>query len=297
MEYAAPVIAPSGPPRFLKSQRATRLCKRCQTTKPIDAYTPYHGGKRRRVCDDCFAIIEAETTHKHCARCEIEKPLTEFYKSAASKDGYNTLCQRCHNGWEPEPKPPTLLETTIKACEQCHVEKPLAEFAQRLKICKACASINYHAKVAAVYPPDSAKACIVCKEVKLIDEFPKGSATFGRASKCKTCSAAYTKQYELDNPEKVKRKGQRQHREMKASPEKRAANNARVRALRFKDHRKYMFKGALERHKLTGVPFEITEDDIPDMPQICEASHVAASVVLCRWAQNRQLAFARQDRQ
>jgi hypothetical protein len=54
------------------------------------------------------------TTTKKCHACGVEKPVTDFYKSSSSKDGYAPSCKDCQNGRTPSPKQkhkqPTILE-------------------------------------------------------------------------------------------------------------------------------------------------------------------------------------------
>ena len=51
------------------------------------------------------------------------------------------------------------------------------------------------------------KICAKCKIKKDLNDFAKGSAyKDGRRGTCKSCHAAYMKQYYYDNPEKTKRK-------------------------------------------------------------------------------------------
>lgn len=38
------------------------------------------------------------TKGKHCSKCSTRKPLTEFYKSPDSSDGYQAYCRTCKNG-------------------------------------------------------------------------------------------------------------------------------------------------------------------------------------------------------
>ena len=51
------------------------------------------------------------------------------------------------------------------------------------------------------------KICAKCKNKKNLNDFAKGNAyKDGRRGTCKSCHAAYMKQYYYDNPEKTKRK-------------------------------------------------------------------------------------------
>ena len=39
---------------------------------------------------------------KHCKSCQLEKPLSDFYKHSIMKDGYRTYCKQCMNEKEKE---------------------------------------------------------------------------------------------------------------------------------------------------------------------------------------------------
>lgn len=93
---------------------------------------------------------------KTCSRCNITKPLSDFYKYPKSKDGHEGYCKECRKKISrhvkhPEiPLPPKHIHTT-KKCSTCKITKPLSDFSPKKRkdtkdgtssVCKACTREN-----------------------------------------------------------------------------------------------------------------------------------------------------------
>lgn len=84
---------------------------------------------------------------KVCTKCGEEKPLTDFHKDKASKDGFRSSCKACRNSGKPR-KPPKIKESkTCLACGNaftptsnrqvwCHVCSPIERRKNRIESCK-----------------------------------------------------------------------------------------------------------------------------------------------------------------
>jgi len=68
-----------------------------------------------------ISLTPASTKTKCCGWCKLDKPVEEFYKASASKDGLSNICKECHNGKYggkkngSEPKPKTVVFNTKSA--------------------------------------------------------------------------------------------------------------------------------------------------------------------------------------
>jgi uncharacterized protein len=49
---------------------------------------------------------------KKCLRCQLEKPLTEFYRQSRNKDGYMNECRSCYN--RPGKRPGAALTNKMR---------------------------------------------------------------------------------------------------------------------------------------------------------------------------------------
>lgn len=89
---------------------------------------------------------------KTCFRCDITKPLLDFYKYPKSKDGHESYCKECRKKISrhvkhPEiPLPPKRVRTE-KKCSGCGIAKPFSEFSPKKRkdtndgtssLCKDC---------------------------------------------------------------------------------------------------------------------------------------------------------------
>lgn len=86
-----------------------KVCSRCLENKPLKAFRK---DRRYRLgvtgwCRDCknarsrelareiTALPKLPTPAKICTRCQTEKPITEFSKHAARRDGFKSRCKSC----------------------------------------------------------------------------------------------------------------------------------------------------------------------------------------------------------
>ena len=95
------------------SDRIEKPCPRCQRVLSIESFarnrtTP---DGRQGYCRDCFADIYAAKRashgkavrrkvdvpdgHKHCRGCDQTKPLSEWNRNRASRDGWSSYCRPC----------------------------------------------------------------------------------------------------------------------------------------------------------------------------------------------------------
>lgn len=73
---------------------------------------------------------------KTCCRCKIEKPVTEFYIYARSKDGFQAACKPCQKTYsnafrEARMTAPKAIEVKSKVCYSCGLEKPSSQFGKK----------------------------------------------------------------------------------------------------------------------------------------------------------------------
>ena len=94
---------------------------------------------------------------KKCSKCQQEKPLTDFWRNAGQKDGYQHRCKDC--------------------------QRPLVKAWNARKI-------------AAKQEPPGYKRCRGCCSLKPFSEFCKdntGGGKFGLSPSCRQCQSAYKK--------------------------------------------------------------------------------------------------------
>ncbi len=122
------------------------------------------------------------------------------------------------------------------------------------------------------------KVCILCGLEKPLEEFTKcKKSTDGRGSYCKVCHKAYTKQWQLDNPEKVeaskKQSRERNREKTRVKRRKDRAEKPEVflqysRDFAENNPEKLALYEARKRAKKFNLPCTITEDDIM-IPEFC----------------------------
>ncbi|HJC29572.1 MAG TPA: HNH endonuclease [Candidatus Dietzia intestinigallinarum] len=162
-------------------------------------------------------------TAKRCTKCDETKPLTDYHRKAASRDGHYARCKACvlasQKAWYRERVaaerivPPT---TDTKACTKCGEVKPLAEYYRNAKStdgrssqCKACRSAQRKTHVRRleaerVEPaPTDTKPCTKCGEVKPLTEYHRNTGTRdGHQTQCKVCKSTHKQGWYNANREK-----------------------------------------------------------------------------------------------
>lgn len=102
------------------SEDGVRMCRDCGEIKPL---TDFHVSPKRKdgrgsYCKPCFnersknsyakrvlerdgrqvrEAIPVPDGHRHCPVCDQVKPLSDFPRSKAGRNGYGGYCKRCHN--------------------------------------------------------------------------------------------------------------------------------------------------------------------------------------------------------
>lgn len=87
---------------------------------------------------------------KFCKNCQLDKPVSEYWKWKNAKDGLQRLCIECQkkidkNRREVRKKEPALIHRDSKTCRMCNQTKPISQFGKRtqladkhLSYCKPC---------------------------------------------------------------------------------------------------------------------------------------------------------------
>lgn len=139
--------------------------------------------------------MEADSRIKTCTKCNIEKPLTEYYKQAGGKYGIMSICMACVSLLYKtrERHAPEVSPNYTKVCIVCGIERSGTDYYRNgLALdgldsrCKVCEKER-------VYLPDPnhsdrPKVCRVCKETKTQKDFPNSpKSKDGLGAKCKIC--------------------------------------------------------------------------------------------------------------
>ena len=86
-----------------------KTCTNCNKTLSINKFyrdrTPIHSTSYVSKCKDCYKLLQdgrkkhdpASIVSKICSICNIDKPITDFYKSYRHLDGYFKWCGICHD--------------------------------------------------------------------------------------------------------------------------------------------------------------------------------------------------------
>jgi len=123
---------------------------------------------------------------KKCTCCKKIKPLSEFHKQKAYKDGYRSQCKKClrkkdKHRYNNDPE-------VIKKRKEKEAQKKL--FQQHLK-----------------------KRCACCKKIKLLSAFSKNSATKdGYQYLCKKCTSEKDKRRYNNDPEVIAKRKEKEVR-------------------------------------------------------------------------------------
>jgi len=152
-----------------------------------------------------------ESVEKRCRVCNQSKPLSEFIRDKAYKDGYRTECKQCKNermnryleSWKSSrTKPPVE-----KRCKQCKNVKSISEFCKDRyykdgyhHICKSCQSKRRKEMITRWEKQKSrepeSKTCTKCCRTLQISQFTRSvNSKDGFDSICKTCQTQRKKEY------------------------------------------------------------------------------------------------------
>jgi hypothetical protein len=139
--------------------RKTKNCKQCK--QPNKRF-----GGPSIICTDCRQT-NSDNKQKFCRKCQQIKPLAEFVKGDARRDGKVSLCIACSR-------------RPSKLCVQCGVARPLSQFISSRPQCKYCDWQN------------GVKQCNRCKQIKKSTEFHlAASRPSGTSPYCKPCVSKY----------------------------------------------------------------------------------------------------------
>lgn len=134
---------------------------------------------------------------KICAYCMIEKPIEQFSRNNASKDGLKSYCKKCASLKEAERRERNKENIRISARKSYWKSKENAE--QKTK-----KELELKSKI-----------CNVCKIEKPITDFYK-CGNGGFRSYCKKCANEKSRQYQQKNRDEIiarKRRYHKQHKE------------------------------------------------------------------------------------
>jgi hypothetical protein len=78
------------------------ICAACKKEKLITSFSINgRNGYRRKICKSCIGLgitkvpIDAGEI-RYCQACERQKPIKDFYRNRAMRDGYELRCKVCH---------------------------------------------------------------------------------------------------------------------------------------------------------------------------------------------------------
>ena len=71
---------------------------------------------------------------KQCTKCKKEKKLSEFYAHSIRKDGYNSMCKKCHNKYTQKYRRKYLFKTKYGITEEEYNKMHAAQNGK----CKIC---------------------------------------------------------------------------------------------------------------------------------------------------------------
>ena len=73
---------------------------------------------------------------KKCAKCFIEKPVTEYSLDKKNADGFFSYCKACQSAYmkaymasRRDAKPIVVVQS--KVCKDCGLEKPISQFGRK----------------------------------------------------------------------------------------------------------------------------------------------------------------------
>lgn len=111
-------IKASTKPKNRARAKWARPCEECK-----EPFLPWRPRDGQRFCSlVCFRTNQArlakERTEKHCCRCNLLKPLSEFYKDSGMLDRHSSICRTCSDGKRREHAYGMSLEQFISMLEE-----------------------------------------------------------------------------------------------------------------------------------------------------------------------------------
>jgi hypothetical protein len=150
-------------------------------------------------------------TNKTCSKCQIEKPVSQFNKARANKDGLRGCCKDCELRWNQEYRESRASMAAVipelKTCPCCKLVKGNESFSRNKTtkdgLCYYCRGCDENKKKRrreenmareVVSIPDL-KTCPSCKTEKSGLDFNKArSKNDGLSSFCKQCNSMRQKE-------------------------------------------------------------------------------------------------------
>lgn len=88
---------------------------------------------------------------KQCKKCNESKPLTDYFKSKETRDGYKSACKSCCKAYDADFRKSLIHDTaTDKRCSKCNMVRSIDEFysdksnkSGYTSWCKQCISIKH----------------------------------------------------------------------------------------------------------------------------------------------------------
>ena len=121
----------------------TKQCTKCKEIKDLSEFCKNSGrlDGLQAHCRDCNRVSRSRYNDlppdipldiKTCARCEVDKPNSEFHKTRGGRDGLQTICKDCHskNNKSYYLLPPDSGPISTKTCVRCKVVKNISEFSK-----------------------------------------------------------------------------------------------------------------------------------------------------------------------
>lgn len=167
------------------------------------------------------------STTRRCAKCGVEKPLTDFYNDQTKPLGKGYACKSCELARHKKPSRPRPVAPPEKACTKCRVVKPISAFCKSTRSatgytshCRECHS--HYANPNGTYRPrtkktpkpprvkkvrlcpDDSKVCNRCGVTKPAYEFDRVKDGDGYHNQCKICRRAGAREWKRQNKEKIR---------------------------------------------------------------------------------------------
>lgn len=139
---------------------------------------------------------------KTCSDCNNQKYISEFYSELRSSDGYKKRCKECENLRRARIKVNKLTPSQkgLFICERYWEKTYSEDYLARIFYCDKESIVQYLTQVG-IYKHKS-KPCASCKNLKFINDFPKGQRNF--SGWCLECQRYFNKKYYLKNSEELK---------------------------------------------------------------------------------------------